>query len=488
MSEAHNRPVSASTQDGTFLGPIEPPTHWMDSEEYQIDLASSAPQRPPSEEPEGAAVDGMRPGNTHTANSKSYHHPGIETGGLDALEVTIYATLTEKREALCRQLAEQRLLSQEERGKGVIKVLGATFEVSPRGFRWGNVSMEYVLESDGIQIALAKLGTDKNLAQAKVEIRSFRLMRDGHRAAWKAAVALLNELGMVYNEGKISRADICVDLPDVDVKQFMDAFYEKRIVTRANDLTPKYSGPAGEVPTGLSGGNRQTIAIRIYDKKYHLRKVERESQAKLKCEILHHRRWGGKIPRKATRIEYQIRRKWLQGLFTNCLTVEGFFECLPAIQEYLTTKYFRIVDDAGYRKSQNITKAKTSELWSYVQWCFATMAEGEFVELKRKEVAPMHAPNALKRFRSAMKGVLMYYPGDFEDLEQVMQFLTNISYQELSRSQVDYEKMVKEIQAKRVQQSVRGVTGLTEFEETISREKAYRLHLFYDHTFEETPF
>lgn len=473
--DSHQAQLSASTQDLSD-GPPEP--HWLYSDDFKIDLLKAAhetPQRPASEGSSGEASEDMRHSITHTSTRIPGNHMGMETGGLDMLQVTVFAELTSEFEEHYLPLVKIADECLEDKQLGEYRMFGRTLTVMDFRFAWAGSSMSVVIEDDGIQVAIAKLGTDVKMCRAKVQIGSYRLMRDGAERSWQSAKELLLQLGLTVIDTTVPRFDVCVDWADMDIEDVLDLYEKNSIITKIRKTFCPYRKASGE-GTGLAT-NGGEIRVNFYDKIKQLETQKGSWLNQQKAQILALRRWGGRIPDKAMRFEFQVRKQWFSKHYKDCRTVEEILNKMPSIVEYLTRTYFRMTVGNVDRRGRNQNKAETSELWSKVQWAFDAWTKSEWQFLERKGLPQMNAPVAINRFKSACVGLLTYAPEQALDPEKAAQYVLDVFQQQMFSSTIDWEEAVEKIKQKRLQANVRGVSGLKEFEETVTRPGPFLVQL-----------
>ncbi len=448
----------------------EMPTPWEESQEEQQQAmqpllgdwyceaggkplsGASVPQR--AERSGEAALSG----NTGIQTSNTL--PWQVSGGVDYLEVTCWGHYESVYGEFDRLLDEAWQNAASGKGKRSVPVLGATLVVREKGFRWGRTFFHYVCEYDGITYALRRASSGGEYV-AKVQISSLKLMRDGHWAAWNQAVATLKALGVVVGRTHVTRIDLCLDLPGIDVTPFVEAIMGGCYVGRATatQFWKKADGQWNGV--GVGSRKNDSVYFRVYDKIDELKNNAKD--AELKRYVLIERRWGVE-PEKAARAEFQVGGGWLKKKWSECSTVEEVFGKLGAIMEYLTTTFFRITETEVDRENNNQSKAATSSLWSEtVVNGFKSWIDQEAVELIRAEKKPVDRSKAGKRLVSAALSVAALTPGAVRNTQSLMQHTVNALARWLPENESEW---LDKLQRKIDDYEASGATNVFSFDET----------------------
>lgn len=324
------------------------------------------------------------------------------TGGVDTMETWIIGAHNAEFFRLQPELdqAQEYAKAKYTQQHATLTVNGHRVHVGPRGAvkAKGTLYYDYSLESDGIQVLIMSDLPGEGGQVAYVKIGSLRLMRDGHEKCWHDAQRLLHDLGICIKDTLVARIDVCIDLPGVDTNQFCEAYARRDFIGRAK------SGSLYDEGVGYTGFCRGKggLVLRVYAKLLEM--LSKADQTKI--EIWVERRCGGVMPIRATRVEFQLRRKWLadwgtiehDGMQGEARTVEQVFFLLPTITKYLVEHWFRMVDEADrHREHGNQARAQANELWTKVCEAFAAWAEGEIVQLIRKAKGAPDAENAIRQ-------------------------------------------------------------------------------------------
>ena len=290
----------------------------------------------------------------------SSSHPqenAIETGGLDRLDISIYGLWPPglfidlaSRLRQARQKAERGL-----DGSYIVTSEGDRLEVAPTGVKHG-VYCRYSMRWNGCQIDIVDNAapSEKRLS-VFVSIGSITLMKQGHVKAWNSVKGLLTCLGFETISDVVSRVDLCVDLPNVNMMPVQKCVEDERIICRAG----KYGefGTFESMETYYRG--KGPMMVRIYDKANEVK------DDPIKKAVMVKMRWGDEVD-EAVRVEFQLRRKTLSKRFSIKSTDE-LFKNLGTISKWSTEKWFRLTDRRVDRKNKNQSRARNCEFWNVVQ-------------------------------------------------------------------------------------------------------------------------
>ncbi|MCX7009878.1 MAG: hypothetical protein NTY53_21990 [Kiritimatiellaeota bacterium] len=167
--------------------------------------------------------------------------------------------------------------------------------------------------------------------------------------------------GRIVSE-KLSRIDIALDLPNVPMDEFLQAYRERRYISRAG-------APRVFESTGVSlYFGKKPLELIIYDKYADMRR-KHGLQANSERHLLITRCWGGEVT-AATRIEFRLCRKALTSRGID--TPADFLEKAPELIQYLTHSWFRMTAAAVDRT--NTSRAATLPLWTEVAAGFQAWA------------------------------------------------------------------------------------------------------------------
>jgi hypothetical protein len=299
----------------------------------------------------------------------------------------------------CNHLDELKKRSQKGENS-ILEVGGHVWVVRANGTgsaRSGG-HWKWVLQGDGIQIRIQQRAEPANdTPNVWVIVGSLRLMVHGIESCWNTALSQILALGGRKVFEKVSRVDPCADLPGDRFKEILSSWIDRRFVTRGRKWS-LYGEDSFDGCNYLRVG-KEAIVFRAYDKALEVQSDE------TKQLVMIHRRWGGKLPDRALRVEFQLRREFLKGLGVE--TVRDWLKLRASVLEYLCEKWIRIVDSKDKR---NTTRSKLSLLWRHITGLFARWAtakgpskvEAQAISRKKKETEPRKVKAALKQAFSCL--------------------------------------------------------------------------------------
>ena len=213
------------------------------------------------------------------------------------------------------------------------------------------------------------------MPNGKLVATSLVLMRLGIEEVVRQAFDALDALGADVVQNKISRVDVCCDLPDRKVEPLKTAFdaghYVSRgkmsdehgVLTEFRDSDMSVYRIGSEVTSFNLG--RCDVRMRVYEKV----KECRHDIVKLQTLIDH--RWGV-FPDRAIRVEFQLRREKLKKLGVD--SCEDWLAKRASVVHYLTHDWFRLTDGPVDQKHPDRTPILA--VWQEVQGCMASWTGG----------------------------------------------------------------------------------------------------------------
>ncbi len=356
-----------------------PPSIFPASKETAPVRSDSLPPNARNSRPEGgteSCTDAVESGgvvlsNTPPLSSISNPDPHGWTGAEDWLEWSLSVNWPVKIwEKLRAGLEEAKSNAAQEGAKpehASIAVRGRYARVFPSGARAGKgnkgLYFAYTLEYDGLRISIADK-KDSNGKQPNLMFRASgeQCLLKGAYPCYEIGNRFVRQLGGQGSECKLSRVDICLDMPGTSINELMSAFYEKRYITRTKSKgTHESSGKSFYLGT-------PPLVIQAYDK---LAEVNTKANPTKKLAMIEYR-WNGAIPASATRIEFQLRRDAIKSRGIN--SVEDYFEKRADLIFYLTHKWIRFLETIPDRKNKNQSKIPTLEIWKNIQNSFQNFA------------------------------------------------------------------------------------------------------------------
>lgn len=329
---------------------------------------------------QGSASEGLPPALCITGGMTRQNQSGeVETGGEDTVEIAIFGGWQKDRFVLLAERLDELRASSEAGSEGVLTVGADELVVKEHGAKLG-VYFRWLLEADGCTIAILNrsVASDKTPA-VRVAFGSLALMTLGLDELWVRTCDLLGRMGFTMHFHKLSRVDPCVDLPGQAAEPFVEAGIAWRFVSKGRRGGFHYAGV--EEWEGWSHGTGP-VHMRVYDK---LREVLAK-QDWMKLAILRDKRWGGVVPERATRVEFQLRRETLRDRW-QVDTIDDYKRKRRQIVEWLTHEWMRIVVERPDRENRNQTRVETAPLWVMVQQAFfAWVGKNTIPRVLRREV------------------------------------------------------------------------------------------------------
>mgnify|MGYP003642542156 CR=1 FL=1 len=316
---------------------------------------------------------------THHANrqepTKEKEIQDSETGGEDTVHLALGVHWENFEEFFgCLAVAKEQAI--ENHGALRLTIRGRLVAIKPKGKKSGGGRGMYYpicLNTQGFTIWLSEHASPiEQTPNVLVEMGSALLMSTrGLMSALEELVILLGEFGGQVLWDKISRIDLCADLPNVDPHDLIDLVYLEQTVCRARiEQFFRESGRWRGIQVG-----RGELLVRIYDK-FH--EVTRAKPDPIKLILLERYRWGG--PQEtASRVEFQLRREAVKSLGVD--TASDYLAQRDKLVAYLCESWFRLVDSVPDRENNNTQRAATHPLWLNVTEAFRDWAgHGEAME------------------------------------------------------------------------------------------------------------
>jgi len=140
---------------------------------------------------------------------------------------------------------------------------------------------------------------------------------------------ILRAMGAIIVKERLSRVDMALDLPGVDMDEFVAAFQERRYITRAK-------GRGFHESSGITIYlGKSPLMIRIYDKAAEMQSCRNP----VKEFYMMNRRWHGVIPEKAIRVEFELGRQALKEHGID--TPDDYFRKRADLAAYLCGEWVR---------------------------------------------------------------------------------------------------------------------------------------------------
>lgn len=319
-------------------------------------------------------------------------HPAVDRANL-ALQVAFpgYSDLRPRLQAVKDSAGHKG----ETHSKGIEHAHFGPYlvRVWPTGSRIGKEGpyFAFVGEYAGIVIKIQDRAAPKNeCPNVLVEIDGLVCLELGDRGALELAYDLIRQMGGEIDQVKLSRIDVCLDMPGVGMDEFAAAAAEWRYVSRLKNHWGWESGDRDKKSSGrtvLFG--KLPLQLEVYDKLAEVR-ASRNSR---KIELMMARRWNGEMPAQAVRVEFRLCRDKLKAFGID--SPDDFYRKRRTLLDYLCRGWFRFTTEPVDR--QNTTRAATLPLWLDVATAFASWAgqpNGEKLEPLPR--GPVDVTNLLK--------------------------------------------------------------------------------------------
>jgi hypothetical protein len=265
----------------------------------------------------------------------------------------------------------------------LFKSIAGSEEQPPEGFEWWengwpvNVDrigarlgcgtkgpyFAYKMEYVGMTIMIAeRMLAHKIIPNVVIRIGGEPCLFNGSHRCLTLGREFIAGLGGTTIKEKLSRVDVALDMPGVDMGEFEAAFNEGRYICRAKSVGYHKS-------TGVTlRFGESPLMLRIYDK---LAESGTQSNSLKRAHLIFYR-WGGEVPKYACRVEFELRRESLKEVGID--TVADYYTKRSDLVQYLTYDWFRMTADKVKRENKNQSRAKVSALWQEVQTSLANWA------------------------------------------------------------------------------------------------------------------
>lgn len=364
-----------------------------------------------------SADAGVQSSNTPPSSSK---HDEIENwvGAEDWLEWVLYVQWMdwENLNGCLKRAKEKAAIEKCPPHWDEIRFDGGTATVSPTGARLGGKSgpyFAYKLEYDELIVLIAERETPhKNFPSVVIRADGDACLSIGAQEAYAKATRMIKALSGTIIRNRLSRVDICLDMPEVDIEPFDRAFLEERYICRAV-AKARHSGTGVTIAIGKS-----PLMCRIYDK---LAEVELKANPyKQLCMVFY--RWGGVMPSAATRVEFELRREALKERGID--TVEDYYTKRADLVAYLTYDWLRFTVNKVDRENKNQSKARTLRLWNKVRKAFKRWTgEPAGQSLEPLPKARANVRNLLKQTIGVARTAAGYQGETPVDLEELLDYI-----------------------------------------------------------------
>ena len=358
-------------------------------------LAGRAPDGAPPSPP------GAQPGDAGQLTSRPPSNP-ICLGGEDWLTLSLYLQHCSFAELVGRLDRHRQAAEQHKQGDDQLTLADQQFLMLPIGAKAGskrsNAYFRWQLQSaTGFTIQLMnRESCEGAMPNAKLVATSLVLMRLGVEEVVRQAFAALEALGADIVRNKVSRVDVCCDLPDRKVEPLKTAFDAEHYVSRGrmsdeHGVLTEFRDSdmsvyrVGSEVTSFNLG-RCDVRMRVYEK------VKECKHDIVKLQTLIDHRWGV-FPYWAIRVEFQLRRGKLKELGVDSFS--DWMDKRTSIVHYLTHDWFRLTDGPVDHKHPDRTP--TLRVWREVQGGMASWTGGRpLLELEPIPSQPMPPDHYVK--------------------------------------------------------------------------------------------
>lgn len=271
--------------------------------------------------------EGTQPCNTVPANSNSDGFKPL-LYGIDSLYLSYPGDLSEEWDIRLDELKQKAQSEIEaESALAQVKIGEHLFEVLDRGAP----RFAYIMVDNCFYIKISRPKA-KSMPLAHVQISSEYLAAVGVEAAEKSLRVVVNTLGIVKDDPRVSRADLFLDFTcDAD----LDGINQKQWVTRAHKLAKYYDRRLANPFTGWVVGIGGDLSSRLYEKLFE---IEVQSHKFYLLEL-----WktvSRSEDERVWRQEFQCRREPLKQLGIN--TLSDLLKHQAALWQYLTQDWLRL--------------------------------------------------------------------------------------------------------------------------------------------------
>lgn len=254
----------------------------------------------------------------------------------------------------------------EEQSIAQITIADRLFNVSPHGAG----HFRYIITDERFRI---QISSGKKLPLAYVKISSEYLTYVPIKKIEQELSVIVNSLGIVHEQAKVSRADVCVDfIPGIP----MDEFNVRQWVTRARKKAAYWT--VGDRFTGWAIGAGGAVQFRIYDKVLEIIEASNKTYLFKVWEA-----YGWKPNDPVWRPEFQAGSTALREMGIE--TVPQLLDNLGGLWKYLTEDWLRLTVMGN---DSNKSRWETHPLWSDIQSAIWTPTPQVALERVRSSSLP----------------------------------------------------------------------------------------------------
>jgi hypothetical protein len=298
--------------------------------------------------------------------------PGLTAvAEIDWLELAGCVEWDNSREDRFFRLEQVMQAAREAKREQPYALAGHSLNVFGAGMGTGRQArLPYRVEWAGVTLGFAdRPAPRRNLNNVYIKIPGRACLLLGALQARDAGHAMIADLGGKLMDEWIRRIDLCLDVTDLDLREeLFPAFLEERFITTAVNWNP-WMGKGG--PTGFSVGRGSRASLNVYDKRFDAFNRQTEDYQLAMID----RRWGGRIPDAATRVEYEIRKSWLDeyGYRDADTVLRDLGSIVWKLCGADSRTLFRMTSEMVDREGKHQSRAESMPLWA---WLMSEMVKG----------------------------------------------------------------------------------------------------------------
>jgi len=316
-------------------------------------------------------------------------------------------------------------------------IAGKTVLVYPGGIGSGKQSrMSYRIEWGPLVIGLADRPSEsRQLNNFYLKASGEACLLLGMRAILDFQYEIIRSFCGVLSDSWLKRIDLCVDLPGVSVKDHLvPAYLQDQFITSTEDWGA-YAGPKG--PKGFAFSSSRRIRVNAYDKLYEVKRKGPDYQ-----QAMVQYRWRGSWPESATRVEYQIRKPWLDQYSiggTAADTLVRLGDLVAKVTSEGPRPLLRFTSTRPDREHGHQGRAKTLPLWREITEAFRSGFSPEILPLARLNRGNITVIKALKSIRGYLTKAAATCGKSVKSLSDAIEFLEEMQQSQWSTDE-EWEK------------------------------------------------
>ncbi len=339
----------------------------------------------------------MAAGNTHLQSSQ----PVVETiSGVVALDwwevgacVQWNCDPTIPPQKSFSELKEMKEICQGSRRAQFLSVGTNHWQLLGKGRGGGKGAyFPYQLTCEGITVACGSEGGKSRLfPNFTYTVSGEACLMIGVPESEQRVTELLKFLGGKFTDRWCRRIDICLDTLYPNLCEDLS-----KLCTAGCSIGSIRTKSIFLQPSGLNGvavGQGSAVQIRIYDK---LKELHLKSES-YQMEMIA-KRWGGELPKSATRIEYQIRRAFLAqyGIKSADEVLKRLPDIVSRITQFESHPTFAVTTEPPDRENNHQSRASINPHWAGVVRRFQEGIGKSLNPLKRVEGGMLNNQKACK--------------------------------------------------------------------------------------------